>query len=81
MIEEPYRWIEAIRNRREYIETQLERGSPLVLLGFDEGLLLFTLSGETRKLFEVYDRIGFAALGHPADIERMRLAAIDLAHV
>lgn len=42
---------------------------------------MFTAGHGNRKIFEVYDRIGFAALGHPADIERMRLAAIDLAHV
>jgi proteasome alpha subunit len=81
MIEEPHRWIEAIANRREYIEDQLRRGSPIVLLDYADGMLLLTVSRETRKVFEVYDRIGFAALGHPADIERMRLAAIDLAHV
>ena len=81
MIEEPYRWVEAIKNRREYIEDQLERGSPIVLLSCAEGLLLLTVSSETRKVFEIYDRIAFAALGHPADIERMRLAAIDLAHI
>jgi proteasome alpha subunit len=81
MIEEPYRWVEAIANRREYIEDQLRRGSPIVLLNFSDGLLLLTVSRETRKIFEIYDRIGFAALGHPADIERMRLAAIDLAHI
>jgi proteasome alpha subunit len=28
MIEEPYRWVEAIANRREYIEHQLSTGSP-----------------------------------------------------
>src|SRR2546425_7682184 len=81
MIEEPYRWVEAIANRREYIEDQLRRGSPAVLLNYTDGLLLITVSRETRKVFEIYDRIGFAALGHPADIERMRLAAIDLAHM
>src|SRR5215510_6515322 len=81
MIEEPYRWVEAIKNRREYIEDQLERGSPIVLMTYADGLLLLTVSTETRKVFEVYDRIALAALGHPADIERMRLAAIDLAHV
>ena len=81
MIEEPYRWVEAIANRREYIEDQLRRGSPIVLLNYADGLLLMTVSRETRKIFEVYDRIGFAALGHPADIERMRLIAIDLAHM
>jgi proteasome alpha subunit len=81
MIEEPYRWVEAIANRREYIEDQLRRGSPIVLLKYADGLLLLTVSHKTRKVFEIYDRIGFAALGHPADIERMRLVAIDLAHV
>ena len=34
MIEEPYRWVEAIANRREYIETQLAAGSPIAALGF-----------------------------------------------
>lgn len=81
MIEEPYRWIEAIKNRRQYIEDQLATGSPVVLMPCAEGLLLVTVTGESRKLFEVYDRIAFAGLGHPADIERMRLAAIDLAHL
>src|SRR6059036_1477918 len=81
MIEEPYRWVEAIANRREYIEDQLRRGSPVVLLNYSDGLLLLTVSRETRKIFEIYDRVGFSALGHPADIERMRLAAIDLAHM
>ena len=81
MIEEPYRWIEAIANRREYIEDQLRLGSPVVLLNYAGGLLLLTVSRETRKIFEVYDRVAFSALGHPADIERMRLVAIDLAHI
>ncbi len=81
MIEEPYRWVEAIGNRREYIEDQLRQGSPIVLVNYTDGLLLFTVSREARKIFEVYDRIVCSGLGHPADIERMRLAAIDLAHV
>ena len=81
MIEEPYRWVEAIANRREYIEDQLRLGSPVVILDYADGLLLLTVSRETRKVFEVYDRVAFAALGHPADIERMRLVAIDLAHI
>ena len=81
MIEEPYRWVEAIANRREYIEDQLRLGSPVVVLNYADGLLLLTVSRETRKVFEIYDRVAFAALGHPADIERMRLVAIDLAHI
>ncbi|MEY2491471.1 MAG: proteasome alpha subunit [Verrucomicrobiota bacterium] len=77
MIEEPYRWVEAIANRREYIETQLASGSPIIALGYADGILLFTVG--RQKLFEIYDRIALGAIGHPGDIERLRMAAIELA--
>ena len=79
MIEEPYRWVEAIANRREYIETQIAGGSPIVALTYRDGILLLTLSRERQKLFEIYDRVGMGAIGHPGDIERLRMAAIELA--
>jgi len=79
MHEEPFRWVEAIANRREYIEDQLAPGSPIVGLTYRDGVLLFTLSRERQKLFEVYDRIALGGLGHPGDIERLRLAAIEVA--
>ena len=73
MIEEPYRWVEAIANRREYIEDQLRRGSPVVVLDYADGLVLLTVSRETRKIFEVYDRVAFAALGQlPASVRALR---------
>src|SRR6185503_41349 len=43
MIEEPYRWVEAIANRREYIEGQLAPGSPIAALGYRDGILFVTL--------------------------------------
>ncbi len=79
MIEEPYRWVEAIANRREYIESQLAGGSPITAISYRDGILLLTLSRERQKLFEIYDRIGMGAIGHPGDIERLRMAAIDVA--
>ncbi len=79
MIEEPYRWVEAVANRREYIETQLAGGNPLVALGYDGGILFFTAGGAQQKIFEVYDRIALGAIGHPGDVERLRLTAIELA--
>ncbi len=79
MIEEPYRWVEAIANRREYIEHQLAGGSPIAALSYRGGILLFTLGRERQKLFEIYDRIGLGGIGHPGDIERLRMAAIELA--
>jgi len=81
MLEEPYRWVEAIRNRREYLEDQLKEASPVVGLTYEDGLLLLTTTPGPRKLFEVYNRIAFAAIGHPADIEKLRKAVIDIAHV
>lgn len=78
MIEEPYRWVEAIANRREYIEHQLAGGSPIVALSYADGVLLFTLSRERQKIFEIYDRIAMGGIGHPGDIERLRMAAIEV---
>lgn len=79
MTEEPYRWVEAIANRREYIEHQLAAGSPIAALGYEGGILFLTLSRERQKVFEIYDRIAMGALGHPGDIERLRMAAIEVA--
>src|SRR6185437_5292034 len=79
MIEEPYRWVEAIANRREYIEGQLAPGSPMSALGYRDGILFRTLGQPRQKLVEVYDRIAMGAIGHPGDIERLRMAAIELA--
>jgi len=79
MIEEPYRWVEAIANRREYIETQLAAGSPIAAVGYLDGILFVTLGRARQKIFEIYDRIAMGAIGHPGDIERLRLAAIELA--
>jgi proteasome alpha subunit len=79
MIEEPYRWVEAIANRREYVEAQLAPGSPIAALGYRDGILFLTVSQTRQKLFEIYDRIAMGAIGHPGDIERLRMAAIELA--
>ena len=78
MIEEPYRWVEAIANRREYIEHQLAGGSPIAGLSYRGGILFFTLGRERQKLFEIYDRIGLGTIGHPGDIERLRMTAIEI---
>jgi proteasome alpha subunit len=81
MTEEPYRWLEAITNRREYIEDQLTPGLPVVALSADPGILLLSIKTSTPKLFEIYDHLGLGCLGHPADIEKVRQTAIDAAHL
>lgn len=81
MTEEPYRWLEAIGNRREYITEQMRGGTPVFALSRPEGILLLGVGIGRSKVFEIYDRHGFAALGHPVDIEKLRQAAIEAAHV
>lgn len=81
MLDEPYRWVEAIRNRREYLADQLEGASPVVGVAYGNGILLLTSTPGPRKLFEVYNQVAFAGVGHPADIEKLRKAIIDIAHV
>ena len=81
MLDEPYRWLEAVNNRRDYIEDQLRGGSPVVGLKYDDGLLLVTIGRGQRKIFEVHDRIALSAIGHSADVERLRMMATDTASV
>jgi len=81
MIEEPYRWLEAISNRREYIRDQLQGGTPVFACSRPEGILLLGAGYGQSKVFEIYDRHGFAAVGHPVDIEKVRQAAIESAHM
>ena len=77
----PYRWIEAIQDRRDYIEDQLRLGSPVVGLPYVQGSLLLTVTKGAQKIFEVHDRIALSAIGHPADIERLRMLVTDTASV
>ena len=81
MTEEPYRWLEAVANRREYVHEQLKGGTPVLAASLAEGILLLGVGGGQSKVFELFDRHALAGLGHPADIERIRQAAIDAAHV
>jgi len=81
MTEEPYRWLEAIGNRREYVREQLKGGSPVFAAPSPEGILLLGVGTGYSKVFELFDRHALAGLGHPADIEKIRQAAIDAAHL
>jgi proteasome alpha subunit len=81
MTEEPYRWLEAISNRREYVTEQLKSGSPVFAASLADGILLLGVGSGQSKVFELHNREAMAALGHPADIEKLRQAAIDAAHV
>lgn len=81
MIEEPYRWLEAIGNRREYVREQIRGGSPVLAVALPDGILLLGVGSGNSKVFELFDRHALVGLGHPADIEKVRQAAIDAAHM
>ena len=81
MYEEPYRWVEAVGNRRQYLDEQFRQGSPVVALSYAEGALLLTVSRGMPKLYEVYDRIALGGMGHPADLEKLRFSLLEMAHL
>jgi len=81
MTEEPYRWLEAMANRREYVRDQLKGGSPVFAVSLPDGILLLGVGAGQSKVFELFDRQALAGLGHPADMEKIRQAAIDAAHL
>ncbi len=81
MYEEPYRWIEAVANRRQYLDDQFTQGNPLVGVSFAQGILLLTFNRGTEKVYEIYDRIALGGMGHPADLEKLRYTLLDMAHV
>jgi proteasome alpha subunit len=81
MTEEPFRWLEAVANRREYVAEQLKGGTPVFGASLADGIFLLGVGGGHSKVFELFDRQAIASLGHPADIERIRQTLIDAAHL
>jgi proteasome alpha subunit len=78
--DEPYRWLDAIATRRDYIRDQLKGATPVFAFSRPEGVLLVGVGTGQSKVFEVYDRLALAALGHPVDIEKIRQTVIEAAH-
>lgn len=76
----PFDFNEASRHRVEYVEEKLREGSPVVGVSYDAGMLLLTVRKTKRKVYEIYDRLIFSAIGRQADIEQIRLGAIDVTH-
>lgn len=76
----PFDFNEAMGHKKDYIEDNLREGSPVVGLAYDGGLLLLTVRRTQRKVYEIYDRQMFSAIGKQADIENVRLSSIQYAH-
>ena len=76
----PYDFNQSIAHRAEYVEERLKAGMPVIAISYDQGILLWTLRRTQRKVFEIYDQIMYSAIGNQADVEAVRLAAIDFCH-
>jgi len=76
----PYDWQEGVAQRAQYVAARLESGSPVMALSLEEGILMFTVRRQARKIYEIYDRLMYSAIGQQSDVESLRVAAIDFAH-
>ena len=76
----PFDWQEGMGHRAQYVESRLAAGVPVVAVSTLDGVLAVTYRRQSRKLFEVYDRLMYAAIGQQADVESLRMITIDFAH-
>jgi proteasome alpha subunit len=72
-----------MRDRSEYARKNIARGRPVVVLTYADGVLFVAENPSTTlyKVGEIYDRIGFAAVGRYSEYETLRVAGIRLADV
>jgi proteasome alpha subunit len=75
----PFDFNEAIAQRREHAMEGLRFGSPVLGMSLEQGLVLVTVRRSQRKVYEIYDRLIYSAIGNQSDIEAVRLGAVDLA--
>jgi len=68
------------RDRSEYARKGIARGRSAVVLTYEGGVLLVAENiTSLRKISEIYDRIGFAAVGRYNEFENLRRAGIRMA--
>src|SRR5580765_3461908 len=72
-----------MRDRSEYARKGIARGRSVVVTTYDGGVLFVAenRSPTLHKVSEIYDRIGFAAVGRYNEFENLRTAGIRLADV
>jgi proteasome alpha subunit len=70
-----------MRDRSEYARKGISRGRGVVVLTYSDGVVFVAenASSALHKVSEIYDRIGFAAVGKYNEYENLRVAGIRLA--
>ncbi|MDQ1678199.1 MAG: proteasome alpha subunit [Actinomycetota bacterium] len=69
-----------MRDRSEYARKGIARGRSVVVLTYEDGVLFVAEnpSNALHKVSEIYDRIGFAAVGKYNEFENLRVAGVRL---
>lgn len=74
---------QVMRDRSEYARKGIARGRSVVVLTYADGIMFIAENQSTtlHKVGEIYDRIGFAAVGRYSEFETLRQGGIRLADV
>ncbi|MGB5532003.1 MAG: proteasome subunit alpha [Acidimicrobiia bacterium] len=72
-----------IKDRAEFAKKGIQRGRPIAVVEYDEGILLIgeNPSRSLHKISEIYDRVAFAGVGRFNEFEMLRVAGIRYADV
>jgi proteasome alpha subunit len=76
----PYDWQENIGHRSRFVEARLETGIPVAAASIPEGILVASFRYQASKLYEIYDRLLYSAIGMQSDVEAVRVAAVEFCH-
>ena len=70
-----------IKDKADFARKGIARGRSEIVLEYDEGILFVAEnpSKALHKISEIYDRIGFAAVGKYNEFENLRVAGVRLA--
>ncbi|GAA2150240.1 MULTISPECIES: proteasome subunit alpha [Glycomyces] len=70
-----------MRDRAEFARKNISRGRNVVVVSCADGVLLVAenVSSALHKVYELYDRIGFAAVGKYNEFENLRTAGVRMA--
>lgn len=72
-----------MKDRGEFAKKGVQRGKPIVVFEYDEGILLIgeNPSRSLHKVSEIYDQVAFAGVGRFNEFEMLRVSGIRYADV
>ncbi|HEX3899150.1 MAG TPA: proteasome subunit alpha [Mycobacteriales bacterium] len=72
---------QVMKDRADYARKGIARGRAVLVMSYGGGILFVTenTSSALHKISEIYDRIGFAAVGKYNEFENLRVAGVRMA--